>query len=313
MSAEVSTKAGQPSTYPVRSMAKIRRRFRRRWKNAAQWHAQMSHPSGNRMDLSKIVWKVKKKNAFLTRELIKAVNADDAAPVSRLVAAGADIEVKSKGKNTLLFHCIQSRLENTAAALIDAGADVNVKDGDGISLLATALDFASDKTLVRLIEAGADFGPSKVLSVAQLRARYMNRPYLSRNPVEIIAAEGRSDVIKAVLNRGYKPDSRYKDQSTALIVAAKSLTLDTCGETKEIEKEIRDDHGFIIKSIHTSITVFDHEIKENYLETVRALLAAGANSDLTDKSGKTAADYAEDFDMKELLTKKQKEKLCGNY
>ena len=76
----------------------------------------------------------------LDRALLEAAAAGEGAAVSRLLAAGADVEVRDANRRTALLVATGANRIEAAKRLIAAGADVNAKDNreDSPYLLAAA-------------------------------------------------------------------------------------------------------------------------------------------------------------------------------
>src|SRR4051794_25662644 len=76
----------------------------------------------------------------LDRALLEAAAAGDAAAVSRLLAAGADVTARDANRRTALLVATGANHVEVARLLIAAGADVNARDDleDSPYLLAAA-------------------------------------------------------------------------------------------------------------------------------------------------------------------------------
>ena len=102
-----------------------------------------------------------KKDAFFSSEIQASKKI-----VQILVDAGADVNARTAGGDTLLYEAIRlggdaffsddiARYKKFVQILVDAGADVNTRDPDGNPVLLSSFAWSSDIVQV-LVDAGAD-------------------------------------------------------------------------------------------------------------------------------------------------------------
>jgi uncharacterized protein len=131
-------------------------------------------------------------------QLIEAVTGGETSKVVKLLAAGADPNVRTEEGATLLsLACEEGDLE-TISALIDGGAEVDALDSLGEPPLASAASKGHVGIVARLIKAGADvhleFGEDDV------------HTHLTRALDVNIVLEPSADAVKALLDAGVDPN-----------------------------------------------------------------------------------------------------------
>lgn len=97
----------------------------------------------------------------MSNELMAAAHAGDLAQVQRLLAAGADVNVRDEnGWSALMHACYNAELKRGFAdvvqALIDAGADIEAPIGYGVRPLMLAAGYGETAVVEALLKAGAD-------------------------------------------------------------------------------------------------------------------------------------------------------------
>jgi ankyrin repeat protein len=91
-------------------------------------------------------------------ELHYAAVTGDVSEVTRLVRAGADVNLLDKNRFTPLHFATQQQMLDVARILVDAGAEINGKDCDGNTpLFKAVLSCRGKGELIQLLrEKGAD-------------------------------------------------------------------------------------------------------------------------------------------------------------
>ena len=170
--------------------------------------------------------------------LLAAAARGDAAEVRRLVAAGADVNVRDGYGRTPLHVATFRRNRDAIAALAQSRADLNAKENDHYDAVTIAAVADDGGTLRLLIQLGA--------SAKQVTSRY--------DGTALIAAAhlGHDGVVKTLIAAGAPLDHVNNLGWTALI---ESIVLGNGGP--------------------------------HHVETLRALVEAGANVNLADRNGQT--------------------------
>ena len=145
--------------------------------------------------------------------LIVAARRGDAAEVSRLLAAGADIEATDWAGWTALAWAALGRRDAVLRRLVAAGAEIDgiARSGrnSGTPLMLAARRANAETTLRLLLEAGADVD---------------GRDQYGRTALMMAAREGLIDNIRVLLKAGARVDLRswLDDRTTALAMARKA-------------------------------------------------------------------------------------------
>ncbi len=91
--------------------------------------------------------------------LMKASHVGDAAIVRRLIAAGAQLDVRNAdGNNALWLACVGKHLD-VIDILVDAGVDIDNRNDNGATCLMYAASSGKPDVIGRLLARGADTGP----------------------------------------------------------------------------------------------------------------------------------------------------------
>ena len=184
---------------------------------------------------------------------------------------------------------IVAALADRAAAaqrLIEADADVNFVNAQGETALSAAAYRANFELVSALLAHGAK--PATVDRTA-------------KSPILYAAARGSDRIVAALLDRGIDPNARYGADLTALMWAAGYAdTAPADGALRTVrlllsrgaKLDLVDDRGRSALMIAAQL---------GHADIVEALLDAGAEKTLKDKSGKTARDLAGIPDIQALL------------
>ena|ERR1035437_1110832 len=71
-------------------------------------------------------WHIENNSTFMAKEILKAVQKNDADSVARLAAAGAPVNLVNDDNESLLFYSLRHQIgEDIPLSLIEAGADIN--------------------------------------------------------------------------------------------------------------------------------------------------------------------------------------------
>ena len=202
-----------------------------------------------------------------------------------LVDAGANLNLTDPDGTTALVIAIINGHFDTAALLTGKGADPNITDSSGMGALYAAVDIdtlgevfgrperpSTDKLsaidLMKVLLAhGAD--PNAKLKTPTLqRAHTPGEPTLNTGttPLMRAAKNGDAAAIRLLLENRADPNARQKNGTTALMLAA-GLGRGTGAFTK------------------------DYATEAELLESVKVLIAAGADVNAVDDSGETPLHY----------------------
>jgi ankyrin repeat protein len=228
-----------------------------------------------------------------------------AEAVLTLLTNGASPLVTDAEGNTALHGAVLSAEPGVAAMLLDAAAPINALNKSGISPLATACRAANWPLAKFLLEHGAKPAPADgepalvaaagiadddvegVKLLLKHRAAVNAVDARHRHALLSAAAEGHEQIARALCAAG--ADINLADQrgSTALMEAARA---GACGIVQRLaeahpDARVRDQHG---RDALTLACQSPHA----HAETVRALLALGADPKAPGSDGRSALDHA---------------------
>jgi len=190
------------------------------------------------------------------------------------------------GSTPLLIAALADR-GATAKQLIEAGADVNVANRQGETALSAAAYNADFELVTELLAHGAK--PATI-------------DRAGKSPILYAAARGQDGIVAALLDAGIDANARYGAELTALMWAAGHADNAPAGGAlrtvqlllaRGAKLDFVDDRGRGALMIAAQL---------GHTELVDALLTAGADKTLKDKTGKTALDLAGNAEIQALLT-----------
>ncbi len=197
-----------------------------------------------------------------------------------LIAKGADVNVRDKRTGPILFSALMNRDKDLAMLLIAKGADVNAKDSRGATPLHWAMWVGEKEIAELLIAKGADVNATDgsnttPLTWASQRGLGEIGALLVAHgaSVDIFAAAGLGDTerVEMLLNQDPKlATARDKSGLTPLIMAAKSGAVETVKLLLARGAEVNDKGVSGWTPLHAAT-------KSGKKEIVELLLAKGAN------------------------------------
>ncbi|MEO7073357.1 MAG: ankyrin repeat domain-containing protein, partial [Rhodanobacter sp.] len=228
-----------------------------------------------------------------------------AEAVMTLLANGADALATDSAGNTALHGAVLSAEPGVAAMLLDAAASINATNVAGDSALAVACRAANWPLLAFLLERGAkpalpdatpalvaaagiaDDDPRGVKLLLKQRAAVNAQDAQGRSALLAAAAEGHEQIAHAL--RAANADVNLVDAhgSTALMEAARAgatAIVQLLGEA-QADVSVRDQHG------RDALTLACQSPRA-HAQTVRALLALGADATAAGADGRSALDHA---------------------
>ena len=183
-----------------------------------------------------------KSNYYGETPLHRAAQRSDASFVSILIAAGADVNVKSNSGNTPLHYAAQRSHASVVSILIAAGADVDAKNNSGNTPLHYAAQRSHASVVSILIAAGADVDAKNNSGNTPLRyaARYVHASVASiltsiliaagadvnvknnsgNTPLHYAAQRSHASVVSILIAAGADVDAKNNSGNTPLHYAA---------------------------------------------------------------------------------------------
>jgi ankyrin repeat protein len=198
---------------------------------------------------------------------LAAVNGD-ALITATLIKAGADPNQRLLHGTTALMEASRSGNVETIRALLDAGANVNVKeDLRGTTALMWAANEGHAAAIELLVRHGADFA---VRSSPAVRARGTFRPSKAADPRKAIAA-----LAAAIAAAEAAPDLNVLNSigQPAAVTALRGGTNAAAGNDDQDD----DDAPRGQTRDGGELTALIYAVRSNDVESVKALLAAGAD------------------------------------
>lgn len=207
-----------------------------------------------------------------TTALHWAARSGDAALVQMLVSAGANVRATTRlGAYTPLMMAAQAGHSAAVAALLAGGADVEARTTTGTTPLMFAAQSGDTRTVTMLVEGGA-----------KVDARELA---MEQTPLMFAAANNRTDVVKLLLARGADKGATSKvtdlnklsmggfgggRRGTGGAPTDGNRPVDVAGVTRQYR------YNELVGSTG-GITPLQVAARQGFLETVKALVEAGAD------------------------------------
>ena len=211
--------------------------------------------------------------------LMTAVDAGNAEAARLLLAHGADVSAKeTKGGQTALMWAAANREPAIVTLLLDHGADARARSKRGFTPLLFAAQQGDVESGRLLLQAGAD-----------VNDRSGND---RKTPLIVAAASGGKEFSALLLDKGADPDLADEGGFTALHYAALDErgadivgTLLTHG-ARPNPRTTRDSREYVYAGVNlTGATPLFLAASRGHVETVRALLAGGADPLMSTEKG----------------------------
>ncbi len=220
---------------------------------------------------------VEASNRFGTTALGQAARSGQLAMVDFLLQHGAAIDARNVAGATPLFIAAESDRTAVVQRLLAKGADPNLARGNGLTPLA----------------AGAYNGNDAI--VADLLAHHANPnapDNTEKTAILYAAAKAFTPVVRILLNAGVDAKAAYGNDLTALMWAAGYADGAGLEDAQNVAKLLLDHRARLDAADNRGRTALMIAAENGHGEMVDFLLARGANRELRDKAGKSAADLA---------------------
>lgn len=221
------------------------------------------------------------------KPLAKAAKRGSLESVKLFLAAKPDVNARNLEASTALFLAVEEEHLAIAELLLAAGADPNLPGRTGIPPVAAAAYTGNIKLVQLLIEKGAD-------------ARAPD----ATGKTAIIYAAGRAytAVVRLLVERGIEINLRYAHDLTALMWAAGHSEEAGAADVQETIGLLVEKGAGIDEVDDRGRTALMIAAELGRATAVEALIKAGADRTLTDKTGKSAGDLASNERVKTALT-----------
>jgi ankyrin repeat protein len=190
-----------------------------------------------------------------------AAEQRDRALISKLLAAGVDVNAAQVDGMTALHWAVYNDDAETAGLLVRSRANVNATNRYGVSPLFLACTNGNASLVRLLLDAGAN----------------ANASLPGGETVLMTAARvGNLDAVKALLSRGANPNARERRDQTALMWAA--------AEGHAAVVRVLIEAGSAINAtLASGFTPLFFAVREGHIDVARALVEAGVNVNETMK------------------------------
>ena len=168
-------------------------------------------------------------------ELLHAALVGDVSEVRRLVARGADVNVRDSGGRRPLHRAARGGHVEVVATLVELGADVNVQDNSGWRALHHAAHRGHVEMATMLVQLGADiqaitargYNPLHLASTAAVATLLLEagadlclRNHDGNTPLYQAVHHGYSSAVTALVQAGARPEASDGEWWTTLLVGA---------------------------------------------------------------------------------------------
>jgi ankyrin repeat protein len=231
---------------------------------------------------------------FEIEQLVEAAKDGDLQTVKDILNAGVGVDVENQTGSTPLSMAVARGHGAIADFLIDAGANVNKEVPPFGSLLLDALMSKRLDIARRLIEAGADVNKAGEMGMGV-------------RPLHWAALWGDKDMVERLLKAGADVRQTVPGGEdlgrTALTMAAEGGR-GSSGEVVDLLIKAGADINHQTEQLGYTPLMYAIQLNSLYKaqDLVRRLLAAGADTTLTDKEGKTALDLAQEKKYRDIVS-----------
>jgi ankyrin repeat protein len=163
----------------------------------------------------------------MSAELLEAVKSGDVESLRRMLAAGADVNLRDSGGATLLMLASHDGNQTMDLALIEAGADVNASDEQGWTpLMKAAYNAEQNRGFADVVQALIDAGANVEAPIS-----YGIRPLM------LAAGYGETAVAETLLRAGADVLARNDGGLTALMMVKQKHYVDVINLLHEAERD----------------------------------------------------------------------------
>ncbi len=235
--------------------------------------------------------------------LMVAAEKGHSKMVKKLIAAGAEIDIKDDSGDTALIKAMEGGRAEMVRQLLHAGADPTIKDREGRNAYLIAVKEEEVEILKLLIEAGVDIESTdnrgtnglihsssegdteiaEILISAGANINVVNE--YGRSALSEAAERGYTGIVRLLVDAGADVNLRDADGKTALMRAA------TGGKTEAVRILLDAKADFNLQD-DKKLTALMLSAKRGEETVVKLLLEAGADPGLKDDKGKTAFIHA---------------------
>jgi len=202
--------------------------------------------------------------------------------VRTILEAGPDVNLRDKGYNTALMYCgkLGDYGVTVASNLLALGACVNATNSGGETAMANAVRSSNQPLIRYLVSQGAK------VEIVNVR---------SQTIVMLAASHSDDETLQLVCNLAPALRDARDQVGNGAVTYALFDTSRFLGNSKPFQRklEVLVSHGYDVNVTNRSgITPLIYASQSCDVETVKALLLRGADSNVRDSTGKTALEWA---------------------
>ena len=250
------------------------------------------------------VW-ISERDDFLTKELLQAIDEDNAGRVAALIRAGADYEANNPDtESNLYFFAVSSNSRELVETLAQKPIPVNIKDEFDRTPLYWAVDAAKIEVTAALLECRAD--PNLKCNTKKTGSPYRRTPFdiegNNRTTLHAAAEKGDPEIVELLLQHNAKVNAVDGNKNTPLMAAVQKVDLLKIGVKEDGMDMINDEHDRPVEITQWVKYKYDPVVKGKYIESIKLLLAAGARPEMINCNGLNAAGLSRDTEVLALLS-----------
>ena len=213
----------------------------------------------------------------INKELAWAAQQDDVEKVKALIVSGADVNSRSDGSHTPLMLAVYYGHYEVAKILIEAGADVNAAHSPDHTVLFHALETPRLRAegIQLLLDAGVNLNHTPLTWAIRYRVV--------------------TEIVAMLIEAGADVNERSKSGATVLILAVNS------SRNQLVDILLRSGAEINAAEEFSGSTALARAVEIKDMETVKQLIEAGADLEMTDKSGNTPLMIAKSERSEEIV------------
>ena len=220
---------------------------------------------------------VKARDRFGNTALLHAAHSGHDDVITFLLDNGSELDYQNLAGSTALLRAVSTNRRRTVKILLKRGADPNTANTQGITPLLAAAFNGSDRIVQMLISAQVD-----------VKARDRT----GKGAIVYAAGKGFTKIVELLLNAGVDVNTVYGNDLTALMWAAGHSNDTPESEGVETVKLLLDNGARFEPADDRGRTALMIAAQSGHSEIASLLIAAGADPDRRDITGKSARDLA---------------------
>lgn len=226
------------------------------------------------------------RDRFGAMPLTHAAKAGEIDILELFLARGAAIDARNLDGSSALFVAAEQDNQPVVEALVAKGANVNLPGRSGLTAVDAAAYMGNEALVKLLIDKGAD--PKRADATG-------------KGPICYAVARGFTKVVALLLDRSVDVNARYGNDLTALMWAAGHEDAAGSSDVADALSLLIDRGAHLDDQDNRGRTALMIAASLGHEKAVDVLLTHGAERNIKDKTGKTAADLAPNEELKKKL------------